>query len=410
MGLSFRWRSFATAALAVTTLACASEPGVDAASTDDELTDIANTSIKRQVVGNCWLYTATAWTEALHLKATQRQTDLSESYLTYWRWFDQLAAAADAQTVPAQIVEGADWETASNLIRRYGVVDEDKFVPETTFASFTSGGDAAALSETNRALRDGASPLRTAMAKRDRGALRRALDALWHLPPALTADLDAAFGPDARRTFDVTGTLAPVGNRVKAPSEIVVASPDAKQGRVTELKLSDLLIGAVAQWRWADSPADANVNRRARRAFETRIQRALHDGLPVPITWPIDFGAIDATGKFSFDPKRTPPSPPGMHMSLIYDYEVRDVPGFGTLPVGEVESRPDALTAALDERANIAFFRVKNSWGLMPSNPLELGGRLLPSAPAFGDHDIEPAYAYRWARAWTFYAILPPGY
>jgi hypothetical protein len=38
------------------------------------------------------------------------------------------------------------------------------------------------------------------------------------------------------------------------------------------------------------------------------------------------------------------------------------VPGYGLLPAGKPSS-PDAMKAALDDRATIVFLRVKNSWG-----------------------------------------------
>ena len=45
------------------------------------------------------------------------------------------------------------------------------------------------------------------------------------------------------------------------------------------------------------------------------------------------------------------------------DYEIENVPGFGTLKAGVDETRPEALEAALSPEASIVFLRVKNSWG-----------------------------------------------
>lgn len=50
-------------------------------------------------------------------------------------------------------------------------------------------------------------------------------------------------------------------------------------------------------------------------------------------------------------------------MVVMEDYEVTDVPGFGTLKAGVKETRPEALAAALSDSAKISFIRVKNSWG-----------------------------------------------
>ncbi len=50
-------------------------------------------------------------------------------------------------------------------------------------------------------------------------------------------------------------------------------------------------------------------------------------------------------------------------MVVVEDYQINDVPGFGTLPAGVLETRPAALEAALSSEASIEFIRVKNSWG-----------------------------------------------
>jgi hypothetical protein len=50
------------------------------------------------------------------------------------------------------------------------------------------------------------------------------------------------------------------------------------------------------------------------------------------------------------------------------DYQIDNVPGFGTLAAGVLETRPDALAAALDDNATIDFIRIKNSWGTIRSD------------------------------------------
>jgi hypothetical protein len=49
------------------------------------------------------------------------------------------------------------------------------------------------------------------------------------------------------------------------------------------------------------------------------------------------------------------------HETLIVDYEITDVPGFGTLPAG-VDATAAQRAAALDDSAKIVFFRVKDSY------------------------------------------------
>ncbi|MER3404079.1 MAG: hypothetical protein C4289_01925, partial [Chloroflexota bacterium] len=50
-------------------------------------------------------------------------------------------------------------------------------------------------------------------------------------------------------------------------------------------------------------------------------------------------------------------------MVAMSDYQIENVPGFGTLKAGVDETRPEALQAALSPSAKIEFIRIKNSWG-----------------------------------------------
>ena len=78
--------------------------------------------------------------------------------------------------------------------------------------------------------------------------------------------------------------------------------------------------------------------------------------------WFVDFAAMGADKAF-----RAPPTVPGRqggHMTVLEDYEIDNVPGFGTLKAGiDFTNDPKALAAALDSKATVRFFRVKNSWG-----------------------------------------------
>ena len=49
---------------------------------------------------------------------------------------------------------------------------------------------------------------------------------------------------------------------------------------------------------------------------------------------------------------------------MLDDYEATNVPGYGKLPAGKLETRQAALNAALSSTASISFFRTKNSWGV----------------------------------------------
>jgi len=57
----------------------------------DDITQVDHTKVKRQSIGNCWIYAVASWTEALNKRSTGNEANVSESYWTYWHWFEQLA-------------------------------------------------------------------------------------------------------------------------------------------------------------------------------------------------------------------------------------------------------------------------------------------------------------------------------
>ena len=69
------------------------------------------------------------------------------------------------------------------------------------------------------------------------------------------------------------------------------------------------------------------------------------------------------TGAFTSVPPATPASEEGSvdHETLLYDYEVEDVPGYGRLPAGTAAT-PAQEEAALADEARIVFFRAKDSY------------------------------------------------
>ena len=87
-----RWLSLALVAAAGTLVApgCAADSESDAATSGDEeaasvddISSVAHTDVKRQSIGNCWLYATSTWLEALAKGATGEAMNTSESWLTY---------------------------------------------------------------------------------------------------------------------------------------------------------------------------------------------------------------------------------------------------------------------------------------------------------------------------------------
>lgn len=60
-----------------------------------DVTDVHHTPSKRQSIGNCWLYATATWVESLALTETNESHNISETYWTYWHWYDSLRFAGD---------------------------------------------------------------------------------------------------------------------------------------------------------------------------------------------------------------------------------------------------------------------------------------------------------------------------
>jgi hypothetical protein len=336
------------------------EEGIEGASVDP-ITDVTQSSVKRQSIGNCWLYAVASWAESMHKSVNGEELNMSESYWNYWYWFDQIAnGGLDGN----QIQTGGWYSTGVDLITRYGIMMEADFIPEEANAEM-SNRQKTALDAINLSLKSGV--LSTAAARKNRETVRRELDRVYGLRPEVVAQLDSVFGPRVTRTLDRWASTK--NTKVKRAREISVRTADSTTKKMVTVNLAD----AIGQ-KQGTSPWSARTGRyawqtvsyptwspSARRNLQVRLQRAMHDANPVIMSWFVDFNALDPQGRFM-----APPASPGRqggHMVVVEDYEINNVPGFGTLKAGVKETRPEALNAALDPAAKIQFIRIKNSWG-----------------------------------------------
>jgi hypothetical protein len=353
-----RWLAFSSLlALAGATGCSAQSDGAEEAieASVEPITVIDQTEVKRQSIGNCWAYATTTWAESL-AKSAGQELNISESYISYFHWFEQIANGGAS----SEISTGGWWHVAVNLMIRYGVLLEGDFIREEATAEM-SARQSSALSAINASLKSGV--LSSPEARRNRATVRAELDKAWKLSPEVIAQLDRAFGAGVTRTLDRAPT-ANAGTKIKKTSDIAVLTPDAVTHRQRRATLADVIgsrpsfgggSGPLA-WKTVRYPFDAS----GRRQFLKRVQRAMHDKAPVVISWFVDFNSLDAQGRFA-----APPASPGRqggHMTVLDDYEIQNVPGFGVLKAG-VDATPAQMNAALDDRAEITFLRVKNSWG-----------------------------------------------
>lgn len=378
----------------VAAVGCA--PDDESGESRSDVTNIPQTSVKEQQIGNCWIYTSVAWAESLHLAATNETLDLSENWLTYWFYYQQIIDPTLYQRLlsPEAIVEGGWADMAFALMGRYGVVPE---------AGFRGAAPSTALENLNWELEHG--DLRTRSSRSDGARVRRALDRAFGMPLETARAMDAVFGTDGtRKLADATaaarktlGVLRAEEIRVRLPNPATHA-PEAKT-------LADAIGTGDERYRWgrAITPVVGSD-----RAWLRRVQNALHDGYPLPLVWYVDFASL-GRDQITFSPPAEGAfgtAGGGWHLSLLTDYGASNVPGFGTLPVGRVETRPEALAAALDDRTVIDVLRVKNSWGVRgySFDPLTLDGY----------SDLTHAYYTQYAPWYTAKMVgrvtLPAGY
>ena len=347
------------------------------------VTSVDQSEVERQSIGNCWLYAGASWVESLNKAATGVELNTSQSYITYWHWFDQITRGT------AEIRTGGSYATVVDLYLRYGLMTQAQFLPEEATAEM-SARQSQALAAINTSLKSGA--LSTSAARSNRATVRAELDRVWRLRPDAVGLLNAVFGNNVSKTLDrAYVTQAPPTFstlRVLRPVDIAVRV-NAKGSSTFETKTLADAIGSgwsrTGPYAWTQVYYPTSA--KARRTFQKRIQRALNDHQPVIVSWFVDFNALARDGSFSLEEiaRKGGPGSQGGHMVVMHDYEVDNVPGYGTLPAGIEETRPAALEAALSDAAVVKFFRVKNSWGKYRPDRWD-------DAPLPGYHDLYRTY------------------
>jgi hypothetical protein len=346
---------------------------------------VAHTISKRQSIGNCWLYATGTWLESVALSYQNESLDVSESYWTWWHFYNQLVAQYEME----EIATGGSWSIARSIILKHGFVSEGDFIPEESDFE---------------------------MSYRQKQAVNYINDAL------LFGELK---DPEARTPELVRQVLDEAFASNMAEAEKLAQSADAKiirllpDGRV--LTLRDLL-DRRSRNAWVEVPfprvygenavATAGTQK-ARRQLWTRVFRALNDEQPVVISLMIDFNALDNTdGVFKGQRLRDlGVGDQGGHLTVLEDYTVTDVPGIGSIGRGEVseELQEQALLGTLDRLV------VKNSWGVnRPERGIKDGINLfdrsyLEDQFAWKEDEEDPESPVNWYTTLGGF-ILPPGY
>ena len=352
--------------------------GSDVGSGDDNITDVPHTDVERQSIGNCWLYAQATWVESMHLTATGKEFDTSQSYWTYWHWFEQVLGGWSDE-----ISTGGNQYTANGIVEARGLMEETDFVKEDTTSEMSSRQHDA-LDAMNRELKDGR--LKDSSAREDGELVRQVMDEAWKLEPEVREMLDKAFGKDAAKTLSSGASLT--GTNIVSPDDFEVAYTERKTDADEPTEKKTNLTEAMDEWSVASYPSSKS----SRRDYFIRVQKALHDRQPVVVTWDVDFNAMESSDEAlrgSFNLKTLEraggPGRQGGHMTVFEDYQAV-TEEFGELKAGETldPSDPDdkaKLDAALLPSTEIVFVRIKNSWGAFRDDRA--------SAPGFpGYHDL----------------------
>lgn len=88
-----------------------------------KVSETKQTPVKAQSIGNCWIFASAAWVESLHLTTTGKAINISESYWTYWHWYEQLLSRPHSVAMET----GGTFAGTKMLVTKYGYMLEEDF-------------------------------------------------------------------------------------------------------------------------------------------------------------------------------------------------------------------------------------------------------------------------------------------
>ena len=351
-----------------------------------DVTDVEHTPVKRQSIGNCWLYATSTWAESMHLSASGQTVNLSESYWTYWDWYEKILNGTGDE-----INTGGEWWLASRIISKYGYMLEGDFLPEEADEQMSATQRMAEFA-INEAL--------------STGALKSSTD---RTPQSVMTALNEAFGV----TMDALADKRHSAHELKTG-----VAPNG-----SAWTLNDEISGGAHAWNqlsypqlWGKGVEPRIWDRRKRASILQRVLRATNDKKPVIMSSMVEFAALNtennATFEYDLYLKKGFSTGQGGHLIVLEDYVVDHVPGVGTIPEGNVSD--ELKRAALS--GNVRYLVVKNSWGTdRPDRGLSDGytrfmmdflNKPLPFGLEHGESDISKG---TWYSALSGF-IVPPEY
>jgi hypothetical protein len=351
-----------------------------------DVSDVEHSTVKRQSIGNCWLYATASWAESLHLSATGEVANLSETYWTYWDWYSKIIGSSDKK-----IETGGSWELASIIIRKHGYMLEGEFIP-TEAEEQMSEVQRSAEWAINEELSNGSLKVPSHRTAKN---VKAALNA------AFKVDIDA------------------LASKIHSAKELQTS----REVNGKRFSLADEIDGGAHGWQsiwyptiYGEGKTPDDRTAQLRKKALRRVLKAVNVKTPVIMSSMVEFAALNrennATFEFDLYLKNGSSYGQGGHLIVLEDYVVDNVPNVGRIGEGDVSD--ELKEAALD--GDVQYLVVKNSWGTnRPDRGLSDGytrfemkflNLPLPFDIPHGESDISKGF---WRSALSGF-ILPPEY
>lgn len=236
-----------------------------------DVSDVEHSPVKRQSIGNCWLYATASWAESLHISATGETINLSESYWTYWDWFDKITGGSSSK-----IETGGSWYLASGIIAQRGYMIEGDFIPAESDEQMSST-QRKAEAAINLALSE--------------GSLK---DPANRTEENVKAALNEAFGVD----------IDALADKVHEASELqTTKKPDG-----TFYSLNDEVYGGAHGWASVRYPqvfgkdkTPTIFDQSNRQKVLKRVLKAVNAKVPVIMSSMVEFAALNTDNNATFE-------------------------------------------------------------------------------------------------------------
>ncbi|HYX31540.1 MAG TPA: hypothetical protein VE954_00410 [Oligoflexus sp.] len=326
-------------ALALLTVSCQQN------NTDSSIkvTSVKHTEVKRQSIGNCWLYAQATWLESLLKDTTGEEVNISETYWTYWDLYNKLL---EKEPVPEkELNTGGTWTMSSNIIKKYGWVTEAEFIDSEATEQMSEAQKCAQTYIMEQG--------------KEGGTL---FDVNLRTPEYVRAELDKAFSCAGKYTVNMDAALE---KSRKAADTMLVNIKTGDQHSLTDMLNSWKQVsgpGSYGSYEGKKLITEDEIRRY--RGLEQRIKKALNDHYPVVMSFYVTFNAPDNKGVFNLNTlaEKGDLGSGGGHMVVLHDYTVDKVPtddGFISLSEGDLD--PELKEKAVLGELN--YLVAKNSWG-----------------------------------------------